>query len=349
VSLELIKYLKSRWRQILEAGIIKMSISVMRIRAALQNANLIPFVVKLLISAVLMLFLLWQVDLFRVFAVLRHTNVIYLLIGLILFPAGQIICAIKWQYLARSMGIHRDLKPMVGLYFIGMFFNFFLPTAIGGDITRGLYLTSDSRSKRIAFLSVIVERGTGVMAMVLLASIAMLSPYGVPLPPLLRFGFPIASILGFVTLWFLPFLIGHTRTRLRHLIQEDLIIFWKRPGIGVVAVFYSLIFHCILVVIHVCIARALSLNIPVAYHFITESLSSLAGLLPSFRGIGVRDASYIYLLGRIGVNQAYGLVFSFLWFLSMAFSGFIGLIVYLTRGLSPVSAKIADQPESYHG
>jgi uncharacterized membrane protein YbhN (UPF0104 family) len=254
---------------------------------------------------------------------------------LILYPLGQIVCAIKWQYLARPLGIHRDLKPMVGLYFIGMFFNLFLPTSIGGDITRGLYLNPNSGKTRISFLSVLVERGTGVISMLILASIVLLTPYGRPLPTLLRYGFPVATLLAIGFLWMLPWILSKTRTKMRDVICEDLIVFWKTPRIGVVAVLYSMVFHTILVAIHVCIAHALSLKIAVPYHFITISMASLASLLPSFNGIGVRDGAYIYLLSRVGVDKAYGLLFSILWFSIMAISSLIGCIVYLIQGLSP--------------
>jgi uncharacterized membrane protein YbhN (UPF0104 family) len=136
---------------------------------------------------------------------------------------------------------------------------------------------------------------------------------------------------------------------MRRLLFQELIVFWQHPRIGIVALSYSVIFHSILVAIHVCIAKALSLNIPVPYHFITVSLASLASLLPSFNGIGVRDGAYIYLLSRIGIDKAFGLFFSFLWFLIMALSSFIGCIVYLIRGLSPApgATQLPDQEKSY--
>ncbi len=308
------------------------------------SSRLLAFILKLLISASLITYFVWQVDLTRVLHALRHTHVGYLVIGLVLYPLGQVISAVKWQYLARALGIHKDLRPMVRLYFIGMFFNMFLPTSIGGDITRGLYLSPGNTSRRVAFLSVIAERGTGVLAMIILASVVMLSPVGTPLPFLLRFGFPVASVAVILALWFLPLLLKDTRARLRSLIYEDLIVLWQKPRVGIVALIYSVLFHCILVVIHICIARAFSLNIRAAYHFITETLASLASLLPSFSGIGVRDGAYLYLLGRAGIEREYALLFSFLWFLTMAVSSCIGCIMYLIRGLSPAEKSgIADQ------
>lgn len=290
---------------------------------------------KLLVSAGLIVFFIKQMDFSLLSSALNQTRIGYLLIGLILYPLAQIVCAIKWQYLARAMGIRRELKPVVGLYFIGMFFNLFLPTSIGGDVTRGLYLDPNSGKTRSSFLSVLVERSTGVFTMVILASVAMLSPYGAPLPNWLRYGFPAASVLGFAVLWFLPSMVKNTRTRVRKYLFDDLIIFWQQPKIALVAVLYSAVFYLILVAIHICIAKALSLSIPAPYHIITISLGSLASLLPSFSGIGVRDGAYIYLMRQIGISRTYGLLFSFLWFSIMALSSFIGCIVYLIQGLTP--------------
>ena len=99
-----------------------------------------------------------------------------------------------------------------------------------------------------------------------------------------------------------------------------------------VAVLYSMLFHTVLVMVHICVTQALSLSIPLSYHFITVSLAILAALLPSFNGIGIRDAVYIYLLSFVAVSPAYGLLFSVCWFITMAASGFIGGIVYLMKG-----------------
>lgn len=310
----------------------------------MRNWKFPTFILKVLVSAGLIAFFILRVDFSHLFLALTKTRVSFLLIGLVLYPLAQIISAVKWQYLAKALGINKELKPMVGLYFIGMFFNLFLPTSIGGDITRSLYLNPDSGNTRSSFLSVLLERGSGLLAMVLLASAVMLTPYGAPLPVVLRYGFPAATVLAILVLSILPWIFGKTRTRIRELIWEDLIVFWKEPRITGVAILYSILFHSILVAIHVCIAKALSLNIPIPYHFITLALPSLASLLPSFNGIGVRDGAYIYLLSLIGIDKAYGLLFSLLWFSIMAISGFIGCIVFLIRGLTPApTTKMADQ------
>ena len=290
------------------------------------------FIVQLAVSFVLFVFLLFQIDLGVFFRAILKIKIGYLLIALILFPLGQLVSVIKWRYLARPLGIHRDFKPMAGLYYIGSFFSFVMPTSFGGDITRSFYLSPDAGKTRISFLSVLVERGSGVVSHLILASIVMLTPVGASLPVVLRYGFPVFSLLALIFFALLPALIRHTRTRLREVVFNDLLIFWQKPRIGIVAVLYSMLFHIVLVMVHVCVTQALSLSIPIPYHFITVSLASLAALLPSFNGIGIRDAVYIYLLSFLGISPAQGLLFSVCWFITMAASGFIGGIVYLMKG-----------------
>ena len=290
------------------------------------------FIVQLAVSFLLFGFLLLQIDLGVLFRAILKIKIGYLLIALVLFPLGQLVSVIKWRSLARPLGIHRDFKPMAGLYYIGSFFSFVMPTSFGGDITRSFYLSPDAGKTRISFLSVLVERGSGVVSHLILASIVMLTPVGSSLPSFLRFGFPVFSLLALIFIALLPWIVRSTRTRLREIVYKDLIIFWKKPRIGFIAVLYSMLFHTVLVMVHVCVTQALSLSIPFSYHFITVSLASLAALLPSFNGIGIRDAVYIYLLSYVGVSPAHGLLFSVCWFLTMTASGFIGGIVYLMKG-----------------
>src|SRR5262245_58737955 len=192
------------------------------------------FILQLFVSFAVFAFLLTLIDFSQLFHLLLKIKIGYIAVALVLFPLGQLISVVKWRYLARPLGIQKDLKPMVGLYFMGSFFNYLMPTSIGGDITRGLYLSPDAANTRISFLSVLVERGSGVVSHLVLASIVLLTSYGAVLPQVLRFGFPLVSVFIILFLAILPFVIGKTRTKLRDIICKDLIIFWKKPGIGLV-------------------------------------------------------------------------------------------------------------------
>src|SRR5438552_2964685 len=61
--------------------------------------------------------------------------------ALALYLAGQALSAYKWSLLGRSVGYARPVGEYMRFYFIGMFFNLFGPSTIGGDVVRALYLT----------------------------------------------------------------------------------------------------------------------------------------------------------------------------------------------------------------
>src|SRR5262245_56155378 len=144
----------------------------------MASRNFRFFILQLAVSFAAFAFLLTRLDFSQLFHALLKIKIGYIAIALVLFPLGHLISVVKCRYLARPLGIQKDLKPMVGLYFMGSFFNFIMPTSIGGDITRGLYLSPDSGKTRISFLSVLVERGSGVVSHLILASVVFLTSYG---------------------------------------------------------------------------------------------------------------------------------------------------------------------------
>jgi len=48
----------------------------------------------------------------------------------------MIIGAIRWHILLSVIGSQIPIARLYGWYCIGMFFNLFLPTAMGGDVVR---------------------------------------------------------------------------------------------------------------------------------------------------------------------------------------------------------------------
>src|SRR5262249_25089690 len=83
---------------------------------------------RLLVSLALFGWLAWRTDwsqLARAFAQLR----LVLWLGAVaLYCLTQVISAVRWQWLAHSLGFSRPLHYYISYYFIGMYFNLMLPT-----------------------------------------------------------------------------------------------------------------------------------------------------------------------------------------------------------------------------
>ena len=76
----------------------------------------------------------------------------------------------------------------------------------------------------------------------------------------------------------------------------------RAPGRVAGGVGLSFIFQGIVIAVVFLNARALALDVPLAAVAVFVPLVSLAGMVPvSVNGLGVREALYILLFGRIGV------------------------------------------------
>ena len=98
---------------------------------------------------------------------------------------AQVVSAVRWQWLARPLGFGGPLRQYVGAYFVGMFFNLLLPTSVGGDAVRAVYLNAGSGRRVAAVLSVLLDRLSGLIVLIGVACLAtILCP--MPLPGWVR-------------------------------------------------------------------------------------------------------------------------------------------------------------------
>jgi len=76
---------------------------------------------------------------------------------------------LRWQLFLRMLHIEVPLREITRLFFIGAFFNQFLPGTTGGDVVRVIYLMRDHPEHKTAgFLSVAVDRLLAVLVLVIM-------------------------------------------------------------------------------------------------------------------------------------------------------------------------------------
>ena len=103
---------------------------------------------------------------------LKEANLIWLFTGFAMYGAVEIVAGWRWQLLLRVQGIELSWVRLFGLLLIGVFFNFFIPGGTGGDVIKIFYLLKETPGKRTAaFLSVLVDRLIGLIALTVLAGV----------------------------------------------------------------------------------------------------------------------------------------------------------------------------------
>ena len=96
----------------------------------------------------------------------------WLLIGLPVALVGEVANIVRWQILMRVQGMYMSWRRSIMLFFVGLFFNLFMPGYTGGDFARLYYLMREfPDKKKEAILTVVMDRLIGMAALVLTATL----------------------------------------------------------------------------------------------------------------------------------------------------------------------------------
>jgi len=101
--------------------------------------------------------------------VFEKMNILIFILAAALFLIAQFIVALRWRFLLHSQSIHIDLNAAFRLHFLGLFYNNFMPSSIGGDLVRAWYVTKHTEKKFEAALSVFVDRIVGLLSSLIIA------------------------------------------------------------------------------------------------------------------------------------------------------------------------------------
>lgn len=307
--------------------------------------------IKILVSGGLILYILiYQVDLSQVWAVITSARLLPLIVGAILSIVGVWLRAIRWQVLLHAVDIRVPLGKLTYFYFLGAFFNLFLPTGLGGDAVKMAKLSQTTRQVPESIGTTLVERATGLWVLFILALIAL--PFSTAfLPPAWVPVISFVTVAGVVGGWLvmgtplLPWLGSKIRLpyqdSLERFYRSVASLGWRALGL---ACLISLVFDLLLVFTVYLIANSLGLSLPPGIFFVFTPLISLSLTIPiSIGGLGVREQTFILLFQAVDVSAeaATGMSLIF-YFLTTLLVGLIGGVLYIIDNIRSAGA-VRDQ------
>ncbi|MFQ5851844.1 MAG: lysylphosphatidylglycerol synthase transmembrane domain-containing protein [Candidatus Binatia bacterium] len=318
-----------------------------------MSRPVVTFLLKILVSLGLLLFLFSWTNVNDLLKVLVSAHPSYLVLVLAVYLAGQIISSLRWALLARPLGFKNPFKDFAAFYFIGMFFNLFAPSTVGGDVGRVLYLArgaGDPRRSRwvgrtgAALTSVVADRAIGMAVLVWVGATALVifPVYSLPLTVrYLTFALALGLLISWVLLPVLYRLIQQMVNPLGKSLALAIEAYTSKRQMIVQTILLSLVVHFGQAGSQVLVGWSLDLNIPWSYSFILYPLVGLFSAIPiSFNGIGLREGGYLFMLQRIEVGPEKAVAFGLLWFIIVALESMIGGVVFIVRkgqGLQPSS------------
>jgi uncharacterized protein (TIRG00374 family) len=300
-------------------------------------------ILKAAVSLGLLGYLIYLADPIKILEVLDQVwyenGIIYLSIAAVLFLISLVVLSFRWQILVSGYGLKIPTLTLFKYYLIGLFFNNFLPTGIGGDVLRIYNLIQSSGDRTISFASVMTERLLGISSTLILALISILI-----LREEFRTNLILFIVLGMILLVILFFAIAFSKKlaapiekltvkltifRLGDRIQKflDAIRFYSDSKIVYIKILtVSLIGQILIIVKAYCLALALGIEVNLIYMFLVVPITIILSMLPSINGIGFRDGGYVILLAKIGVSKAEALSLSFL-------TLFIPILISISGGI----------------
>ena len=304
--------------------------------------------IKIAVTVLGLAFVLSQIELQTIADTLLQAQLSWVVITFVLILASLVVRAYRWFLLLRGLGLILPIGRLIALYFVGSFFNAFLPTSFGGDVMRIVEVKRDVPAE-VAAGTVIVDRLTGLLMLFVMALFALpFRPAGFPQDVLLLVvavsiaGLAFGAILLEGSLIrrfgrFLPAALSPTGNGpVAKILSAVNAVGWQAIG---QALGISLIFNLILALWWWSAGRALGISIPFTYYLLVIPILSISLLVPSIGGLGPREVvAPMLFASQIAHGEAVAL--SLLVFFLQRLSGVLGGPIYLWMLLRGDSTRL---------
>ena len=273
-------------------------------------------------GVVLLVLLGWLVDWRRTADILLHSDLGLVVLAAAVSVLAIVVSTLKWARLIRITCGHVHLLGLLRAYWIGTFFNNYLPSSVGGDVARILVLAPVASTAQTA-ASVLVERLTGVVAMAMLSAVCLLLKPPGPVHLTSALWLLVTAILGgSLLIWGggRRLLAVCTRMAARSArsmapvfaritrVANAVAAYRRTPGELTVAFLWSLVFYGALALFQFTLLRAVGSTIGLTQVVLVAPLIPLISLLPvTANGLGIAEGAFVLFYTQLGVapDQAF--------------------------------------------
>ncbi|MCX5800919.1 MAG: lysylphosphatidylglycerol synthase transmembrane domain-containing protein [Candidatus Eisenbacteria bacterium] len=295
---------------------------------------------KIIVSLSLLAYILHRVEPANVVETISKARANPLILAAVLFFVSNVLGSWLWSMLLSSQRVRIPFYRVASFYFVGLFFNNFLPANIGGDIVRIYDASRYCKDKSAVFIATFMDRVIGLLAISFLSVVA--SFYA--LDHFKIFLLYLTVVLGFLgsllvvlsilnrrilALFEKPFKWVKAFDLERRVVKlfDELHSFRDRLPLLVAVLSLAIGIQLLRVYVHYLVARSLGINISLSYFFLfVPVLAALSALPISINGLGVREGAGVVLFGLAHVARGPAFLIEFITYL-------IGVAISLTGGV----------------
>lgn len=294
--------------------------------------------VKVAFTIILLAFVLRNANLHDILLIIKDSNFSSILLALLSFSLYQLLFAYNWKRVLKTLKEKVHYPDLLRIHMIGLFYNLFLPTSMGGDVAKIFYLSKRLENRIISIKSIALLRGIGLLTNLMILSFSL--AFNRELLDIVSYNRSILHsayiITGLITILSIINRTGIVQTnrmkaitnrireyicRIRAFLEE-----FKFEMLSVVII--SLLNQLIIILENFLICRSLHMDIAFVNMMYIIPLTFLATLLPiTIAGIGIREGAFIFFLTRYNYTVENAIAFSLIGYLLVLIMGFSGGIV----------------------
>ncbi len=273
--------------------------------------KLLKTLLQILGTALALSLVLQKIDIHQLFTTIKSANPWYLLLALFFFNLSKLFNAFRLNRFLKVIGIELSMFYNLKLYYLGMFYNLFLPGGVGGDGYKIYVLQKNHGLKMInIFHAVLWDRIGGMFALLFLSIVLLLpSAFALEFPQLVPYAWAALAAIY-------PLLLLTNR------------LFYKQfIGVFTVTAAESMMVQVTQTLSAFFILQAIALQANHIDYLAIFLISTIATILPiTIGGAGAREITFYYLLNFVQLDTNPGVALSLIFFGMNAISSLVGVL-----------------------
>ncbi len=271
--------------------------------------NILKIVLKVIFSTGAIYYIVSKLDVKQVGESIARVDPLYIFFAMMLYALSQIGSSFRLQGLFKAINLKISNIANIKLYWLGMFYNFFLPGGVGGDGYKVYYLHKRFKSPLKQLLgAVLADRVSGLsIILVYILGLVYFIEYDLPYKGWFFLLIPFVSIGFYIFLW----LFNKKLTK----------AFWSVS-------LWSLLIQGIQMFSVMCLLRGMGAEVDGYWddYMFLFFISTIASAVPiTLGGIGAREFAFYQGALLLGINKEQAVAISVLFYLNSLITAIPGV------------------------